>query len=211
MKNLILAFVTCGFLAACGSNNSGPASGSQGSPGLVELRSITGQSVSARPASIRASLKSFNSQKLEVSLTTTDGSTVQVAVDELRRALSSGMRLENRLFTELFVNGDGSITITEPRFLFSGQETLIYRQSSSGGEWTKTQPGACKHFGFQRYLISNSVAYSDNNRANLYPWTVAPTMSTQLNENGEIFSVVNISTYPYFSFFNSITCTEPTI
>jgi len=202
MKNWMTAIVCLGFLGltACGDHIGGKPANSRD---IVEVRTRD-QGVAFIPvASLRKGLKDLHSEGGTVSLVTMHGQKVEVAVADFERALANGLRGQKYRFSDLYVNGDGSVTVMVPRLDYRADQHLI--GTARAERLPGIALGVCRHFGFNRELYHQATTYDTVQM----PWMALYTRYVEFSELGEhsFADAVNPADV-YFRYLDSVSCID---
>lgn len=89
---------------------------------------------------------SFGVAEKSLMLKAVDGTLVEIAPGEVRQAYLELVKRHSNNAKAFYSNGDGSVTIDEPRFVYNGKNVRISSRYMTLEAW-----GACRLFGFKQY------------------------------------------------------------
>jgi len=191
----------------------------------LNLRRVDGGTAIVSENQLNFTVRNMAAQRGElVRLFDTSGNEVQVEKSEIENALALLLHSQKKHFSDLSINGDSSVTLVSPRFVYRDRESIPlvaeFREPNPQAEdappaRSETLHGLCRHFGFARFLMSEEYAtdnsYRTENEALGNPGAI-------LKSSGEIskyFSNAYSASYlneRNFSFFynvvHAVTCTE---
>ena len=160
------------------------------------ITALNGVSYSVADKTVLESLSSITNGDDFILVKTESGDLVQVSLPEFERAYNQVKARAGKLFEKIFINGDGSVSIIEPRFLFKNKNyffSYAYKQSYDSIS-SENKLGVCQHFGYKGYMFSE---HTDKN----YPVIGSVT----LDKLGFLITT-NAKSYSYKWVISSITC-----
>lgn len=201
--NTVSALALVTLLSACGP---APSASHPDAVITADVQSNDGTSTATvTETALKEALETVTSTGDVVRLKDVNGREVEVAFGEFERAVAQTIRSKNRFFNALFINGDGSVTMDAPRFMFRGQERLFQSTpaTSSGSATVASGTGICKHFGFTRVVFQRSVT---NARFQEQPWMTAFANYVTVDADGYLAGEGAVASSSSSEYVTTITC-----
>lgn len=220
VKVIVLGSVLA-LTSACGKDkDAAPATGTTGSVSHVEPSDVREAVAALETETAETTTEAQEQPAGTVRIKSHSGEMVDIAIEELRSALASLLLAEGRIFSSLNINSDGSVSITDPGFMFEGERRWLGVYDSTTREYmidgikmsmNSLQAGllgVCKLMGFNEYLVGTYKSYSrtDTVVANL-PAYAPEKDGIELTPHGRLFQTnLNPASNSSNKFIRSVTC-----
>lgn len=143
------------------------------------------------------------------------GEVTQVPVSDFEQMFKNAFDKQKKLYKALYVNGDGSISIHMPKFLYAGDQALFFVPNNDmeiKNEGVVTNAGSmngiCKLYGFTRSPMGKTHLIDE---VHLCPEAEGCFTMVMLNAGGEaVFSMSSDRILPAMSYrlVQAITCRQ---
>ncbi len=192
----------------------------------LNLRTVDGENALIGENQLKYSLNNFSDLNKDeiVNMFDVAGAEVHIEKSEIEQAIALLLHSKKKIFSELFINGDASVTILAPRFLYRGVESVVIvagaedplpSSSVSPPRRQESLLGLCRYFGFARFLAREEYATNNLYRTVNEARGSAASVLTISGEIAKFFENAYSASYKndrrfisYYNVVHAVTCTE---